>query len=166
MDFDAWARGRTGYPIVDAGMRQLWRTGYLPNRARLIVASFLVKHLLIDWRRGEEWFWDTLIDADPANNPLNWQWVAGVGVDSAPYFRIFNPVLQAEKFDPDGAYVRQWVPSLSALRRPRSTARGTLQAMHWPARESCWARPIRSRSSIMVKLAPERSRPLQKMRGR
>jgi deoxyribodipyrimidine photo-lyase len=116
--FRAWARGRTGYPIVDAGMRQLWRTGYLPNRARLIVASFLVKHLLIDWRRGEEWFWDTLIDADPANNPLNWQWVAGVGVDSAPYFRIFNPVLQAEKFDPGGAYVRQWVPELERLEAP------------------------------------------------
>ena len=113
--FRAWAQGHTGYPIVDAGMRQLWRTGYLPNRARLIVASFLVKHLLIDWRRGEEWFWDTLIDADPANNPLNWQWVAGVGVDSAPYFRIFNPVLQAEKFDPGGAYVRRWVPELAQL---------------------------------------------------
>jgi deoxyribodipyrimidine photo-lyase len=116
--FDAWTHGHTGYPIVDAGMRQLWRTGYLPNRARLIVASFLVKHLLIDWRHGEEWFWDTLVDADPANNPLNWQWVAGVGVDSAPYFRIFNPVLQAEKFDPDGAYVRQWVPELARLQAP------------------------------------------------
>jgi deoxyribodipyrimidine photo-lyase len=116
--FEAWAHGHTGYPIVDAGMRQLWRTGYLPNRARLIVASFLVKHLLIDWRHGEEWFWDTLIDADPANNPLNWQWVAGAGVDSAPYFRIFNPVLQAEKFDPDGAYVRQWVPELQRLEAP------------------------------------------------
>ncbi|MGB7973919.1 MAG: deoxyribodipyrimidine photo-lyase [Roseiarcus sp.] len=117
-EFRAWAHGRTGYPIVDAGMRQLWRTGYLPNRARLIVASFLVKHLLIDWRRGETWFWDTLIDADPANNPLNWQWVAGAGVDSAPYFRIFNPVLQAERFDPDGAYVRQWVPELKRLEAP------------------------------------------------
>jgi deoxyribodipyrimidine photo-lyase len=116
--FRTWARGQTGYPIVDAGMRQLWRTGYLPNRARLIVASFLVKHLLIDWRRGEEWFWDTLIDADPANNPLNWQWVAGVGVDAAPYFRIFNPVLQAEKFDPHGAYVRRWVPELERLEAP------------------------------------------------
>jgi deoxyribodipyrimidine photo-lyase len=116
--FRAWTRGRTGYPIVDAGMRQLWRTGYLPNRARLVVASFLVKHLLIDWRRGEEWFWDTLIDADPASNPLNWQWVAGVGVDSAPYFRVFNPVLQAEKFDPDGAYVRRWVPELARLEAP------------------------------------------------
>ena len=116
--FDAWAHGHTGYPIVDAGMRQLWRTGYLPNRARLIVASFLVKHLLIDWRHGEAWFWDTLIDADPASNPLNWQWVAGAGVDSAPYFRIFNPVLQAEKFDPDGAYVRQWIPELAHLESP------------------------------------------------
>jgi deoxyribodipyrimidine photo-lyase len=116
--FRAWTRGQTGYPIVDAGMRQLWRTGYLPNRTRMIVASFLVKHLLIDWRRGEEWFWDTLIDADPANNPLNWQWVAGAGVDAAPYFRIFNPVLQAEKFDPDGAYVRQWVPELARLEAP------------------------------------------------
>ena len=87
----------------------------MPNRARMIAASFLVKHLLIDWRRGEEWFWDTLIDADPASNPLNWQWVAGSGVDSAPYFRIFNPVLQAEKFDPNGAYVRRWVPELAEL---------------------------------------------------
>jgi deoxyribodipyrimidine photo-lyase len=116
--FRAWAQGHTGYPIVDAGMRQLWRTGYLPNRARLIVASFLVKHLLIDWRRGEEWFWDTLVDADPASNPLNWQWVAGAGVDSAPYFRIFNPVLQAQMFDPDGAYVRQWVPEFAQLEAP------------------------------------------------
>jgi deoxyribodipyrimidine photo-lyase len=116
--FRAWAHGRTGYPIVDAGMRQLWRTGYLPNRARMIAASFLVKHLLIDWRRGEAWFWDTLIDADPASNPLNWQWVAGSGVDAAPYFRIFNPVLQAEKFDPDGAYVRRWVPELAQLEAP------------------------------------------------
>ena len=90
----------------------------MPNRARLVAASFLVKHLLIDWRRGEEWFWDTLIDADPANNPLNWQWVAGAGVDSAPYFRIFNPVLQAEKFDADGAYVRRWVPELARLEAP------------------------------------------------
>ncbi|MBV9907625.1 MAG: deoxyribodipyrimidine photo-lyase [Hyphomicrobiales bacterium] len=116
--FRAWAHGQTGYPIVDAGMRQLWRTGYMPNRARLIVASFLVKHLLIDWRRGEAWFWDTLVDADPANNPLNWQWVAGAGVDAAPYFRIVNPVLQAEKFDPDGAYVRRWVAELARLDAP------------------------------------------------
>ena len=116
--FRAWARGETGYPIVDAGMRQLWRSGFMPNRARMIAASFLVKHLLIDWRRGEQWFWDTLCDADPASNPLNWQWVAGCGVDAAPYFRIFNPVLQGEKFDPAGAYVRQWVPELARLEAP------------------------------------------------
>ena len=116
--FRAWAHGRTGYPIVDAGMRQLWRTGFMHNRVRMIAASFLVKHLLIDWRRGEQWFWDTLIDADPANNPMGWQWVAGSGADAAPYFRIFNPVLQAEKFDPDGAYVRRWVPELARIAEP------------------------------------------------
>jgi deoxyribodipyrimidine photo-lyase len=116
--FRAWTRGETGYPLVDAGMRQLWRAGFLPNRARMIAASFLTKHLLVDWRRGEEWFWDTLCDADPASNPQNWQWVAGCGVDAAPYFRIFNPVLQAEKFDPDGAYVRRWVPELARLGAP------------------------------------------------
>ncbi len=96
----AWQKGRTGYPIVDAGMRELWRTGVMHNRVRMIVASFLVKHLLIDWREGEAWFWDTLVDADPGNNPANWQWVAGSGADAAPYFRIFNPILQGEKFDP------------------------------------------------------------------
>jgi deoxyribodipyrimidine photo-lyase len=111
----AWERGRTGYPLVDAGMRELWATGYMHNRVRMIAASFLIKHLLIDWRRGEEWFWDTLCDADPANNPASWQWVAGSGADAAPYFRIFNPALQGQKFDPDGAYVRRWVPELSRL---------------------------------------------------
>ncbi len=111
----AWHRGRTGYPIVDAGMRELWRTGFMHNRVRMVVASFLVKHLLIDWQEGERWFWDTLVDADPGNNPANWQWVAGCGADAAPYFRIFNPVLQGEKFDPDGAYVRRWVGELAAL---------------------------------------------------
>jgi deoxyribodipyrimidine photo-lyase len=116
--FRAWTRGETGYPIVDAGMRQLWRTGFMPNRLRMIAASFLVKHLLVDWRRGEEWFWDTLTDADPASNPLNWQWVAGSGVDSAPYFRIFNPVVQAQRFDPGGEYVRRWVPELARLEAP------------------------------------------------
>ena len=103
---EAWRRGRTGVPIVDAGMRQLWRTGWMRNRARMIVASFLTKHLLIDWRAGQSWFWDTLVDADLANNAANWQWVAGCGADAAPYFRVFNPVLQGRKFDPDGAYVR------------------------------------------------------------
>ncbi len=111
----AWRKGRTGYPIVDAGMRQLWRTGWMHNRVRMIVGSFLVKHLLLDWRLGEAWFWDTLVDADPANNAAGWQWIAGSGADAAPYFRVFNPVLQGEKFDPDGAYVRRWVPELSEL---------------------------------------------------
>mgnify|MGYP002778965955 CR=1 FL=1 len=111
----AWRRGRTGYPIVDAGLRQLWITGWMHNRVRLIAASFLVKHLLIDWREGERWFWDTLVDADPANNPASWQWVAGAGIDAAPYFRIFNPVTQGERFDPEGAYVRRWVPELARL---------------------------------------------------
>ncbi|MCA1541499.1 deoxyribodipyrimidine photo-lyase [Bradyrhizobium sp. NBAIM32] len=111
----AWQRGRTGYPIVDAGLRELWHTGVMHNRVRMVVASFLVKHLLIDWREGEAWFWDTLVDADAGSNPANWQWVAGCGADAAPYFRIFNPQLQGEKFDPDGAYVRRWVPELKAL---------------------------------------------------
>lgn len=113
--FQAWSRGKTGYPIVDAGMRELWQTGFMHNRVRMIVASFLVKHLLIDWRRGEDWFWDTLVDADVANNPASWQWVAGSGADAAPYFRIFNPMLQGEKFDPEGHYVRRYVPELARL---------------------------------------------------
>jgi len=112
---DAWRRGQTGYPIVDAGMRELWHTGTMHNRVRMVVASFAVKHLLIDWREGESWFWDTLVDADPASNPANWQWVAGCGADAAPYFRVFNPILQGEKFDPQGAYVRRWVPELAQL---------------------------------------------------
>jgi len=111
----AWQRGQTGYPIVDAGMRELWHSGVMHNRVRMVAASFLVKHLLIDWRAGEQWFWDTLVDADAGSNPANWQWVAGSGADAAPYFRIFNPVLQGEKFDADGAYVRRWVPELSKL---------------------------------------------------
>jgi deoxyribodipyrimidine photo-lyase len=114
----AWQRGLTGYPIVDAGMRELWQTGFMHNRVRMIVASFLIKHLLIDWRFGENWFWDTLLDADPANNAASWQWVAGSGADAAPYYRIFNPMLQGEKFDPDGTYVRKYVPELAALRAP------------------------------------------------
>jgi deoxyribodipyrimidine photo-lyase len=114
-DFQAWTRGQTGYPIVDAGMRQLWATGWMHNRVRMVVASFLVKHLLIDWRAGEAWFWDTLVDADEANNAANWQWVAGSGADASPYFRIFNPILQGQRFDPQGAYVRQWVPEIAAL---------------------------------------------------
>jgi deoxyribodipyrimidine photo-lyase len=111
----AWQRGQTGYPLVDAGMRELWRTGVMHNRVRMVAASFLVKHLLIDWREGEKWFWDTLVDADAGSNPANWQWVAGSGADAAPYFRVFNPILQGEKFDPDGNYVRRWVPELARL---------------------------------------------------
>jgi deoxyribodipyrimidine photo-lyase len=111
----AWQRGRTGYPIVDAGMRQLWHSGWMHNRVRMVAASFLVKHLLLPWQWGEAWFWDTLVDADIASNAGGWQWVAGCGTDAAPYFRIFNPVLQGEKFDPDGAYVRRWVPELEGL---------------------------------------------------
>ncbi len=111
----AWQQGRTGYPIVDAGMRELWLTGWMHNRVRMIAASFLVKHLLLDWRLGEAWFWDTLVDADRANNAGNWQWVAGSGFDAAPYFRIFNPVIQGERFDAAGAYVRRWVPELARL---------------------------------------------------
>ena len=114
-DFAAWTRGRTGYPVVDAAMRELWATGFMPGRARMIVASFLAKHLLIDWRRGEAWFWDTLVDADLASNAMNWQWSAGSGVDAQPFFRIFNPVSQGRKFDPGGDYVRRWVPELAAL---------------------------------------------------
>ena len=114
-ELEAWQRGRTGYPIVDAGMRQLWDTGWMHNRVRMITASFLVKHLLADWKIGEAWFWDTLCDADPANNVVNWQWVAGCGPDAAPFFRIFNPVLQGEKFDPDGVYVKRFVPELGRL---------------------------------------------------
>jgi deoxyribodipyrimidine photo-lyase len=111
----AWQRGLTGYPIVDAGMRELWTTGWMHNRVRMIVASFLIKDLLLPWQDGEAWFWDTLVDADLANNAANWQWVAGSGADAAPYFRIFNPVKQGETFDPEGAYVRRWVPELAKL---------------------------------------------------
>jgi deoxyribodipyrimidine photo-lyase len=111
----AWQRGRTGYPIVDAGMHQLWETGWMHNRVRMIVASFLIKHLLLRWQDGEAWFWDTLVDADLASNAASWQWVAGSGADAAPFFRIFNPILQGEKFDPDGAYVRRFVPELAKL---------------------------------------------------
>ncbi|ANJ25879.1 cryptochrome/photolyase family protein [Agromyces aureus] len=114
----AWEEGRTGVPIVDAGMRELWHTGSMHNRVRMVTASFLTKNLLIDWRIGEQWFWDTLVDADAASNPFNWQWVAGSGADAAPYFRVFNPLLQAKKFDPDGAYVHRWVPEVDTEEYP------------------------------------------------
>ena len=111
----AWQKGLTGVPMVDAGMRELWKTGYMHNRVRMIVGSFLVKNLRIHWRNGERWFWNTLVDADLANNSASWQWVAGCGADAAPYFRIFNPVTQGQKFDPDGAYVRRYVDEIAAL---------------------------------------------------
>ena len=112
---DQWQRGQTGYPIVDAGMRELWRTGYMHNRVRMIVGSFLVKNLMLHWHHGERWFWDTLLDADLANNSASWQWIAGCGADAAPYFRIFNPVTQGKRFDPDGVYVRRYVPEIADL---------------------------------------------------
>jgi deoxyribodipyrimidine photo-lyase len=144
--FRAWTRGKTGYPIVDAGMRELWATGYMHNRVRMVAASFLVKHLLIDWRRGEDWFWDTLCDADPANNPASWQWVAGSGADAAPYYRIFNPVLQGQKFDGEGVYVKRWVPELADL---------DAQYVHAP-----WTAPDGALSKARVVLGQTYPRPI------
>lgn len=114
-ELDAWRRGETGFGLVDAGMRELWRTGYMHNRVRMVAASLLTKNLLIDWRIGEAWFWDTLVDADEASNPFNWQWVAGCGADAAPYFRIFNPLTQQRRFDPDEVYVNRWAPDSGDL---------------------------------------------------
>ena len=130
---EAWQKGQTGYPLVDAGMRELWTTGWMHNRVRMVVASFLIKHLMIDWRVGERWFWDTLVDACPANNAASWQWVAGSGADAAPYFRIFNPFGQGEKFDTGGVYVRKWIPELAKLpnnliHRPWQAPQGLLLA--------------------------------------
>ncbi|MFO7603644.1 MAG: deoxyribodipyrimidine photo-lyase [Gammaproteobacteria bacterium] len=113
----AWQQGQTGYPLIDAGMRELWHTGYMHNRVRMLVASFLTKNALLHWHHGARWFWDTLVDADLAQNSMNWQWVAGCGVDAAPYFRIFNPVSQSQKFDAQGDYIRRWCPELGALPR-------------------------------------------------
>ena len=128
----AWQQGRTGIPMVDAGMRQLWHTGWMHNRLRMVTASFLIKNLRYDWRVGERWFWDTLVDADPANNAAQWQWVAGSGADAAPYFRVFNPVLQGQKFDPEGEYIATWVPELRHLdakgRHEPWTVSGTLDS--------------------------------------
>ncbi|MEH6698124.1 MAG: deoxyribodipyrimidine photo-lyase [Brevundimonas sp.] len=142
----AWQIGQTGYPMVDAGMRELWATGWMHNRVRMVVASFLVKHLRIDWREGESWFWDTLIDADLASNSQNWQWVAGSGADAAPYFRIFNPVSQGTKFDADGKYVRRWVPELKKLPD---------RWLHNP-----WEAPAEVRADAGVQLGKTYPRPL------
>jgi deoxyribodipyrimidine photo-lyase len=133
-DYQAWREGLTGYAIVDAAMRQLVDTGWMHNRARMIVASFLVKDLLVYWRRGEWWFMQHLVDGDPAANSGGWQWSAGTGTDAAPYFRVFNPVLQGEKFDPDGAYVRRWVPELANV---------PTQFIHKP-----WEMPRETQSSV------------------
>ncbi len=114
-DLESWQQGLTGYPLVDAGMRELWQTGYMHNRVRMVVASFLIKNLRIDWREGEAWFWDLLVDADLASNSFNWQWVAGSGYDAAPYFRIFNSTTQGEKFDKHGEYVKRWIPELKNM---------------------------------------------------
>jgi len=145
-DLRAWQQGRTGIPLVDAGMRELWATGWMHNRVRMVVASFLVKNLLIPWQEGARWFWDTLVDADLASNTLGWQWTAGCGADAAPYFRVFNPVLQGEKFDPDGAYVRRWVPELAAmpdkwLHRPWEAPSGVLDQAD-VALERDYPRPV------------------------
>jgi deoxyribodipyrimidine photo-lyase len=142
----AWQRGLTGYPLVDAGMRELWHTGWMHNRVRMVTASFLVKHLLLDWRIGERWFWDTLVDADPANNAANWQWVAGSGADAAPYFRIFNPTLQGERYDPRGDYVRRWVPELARL---------PLRFIHQP-----WRAPAAQLAAAGVHLGTTYPRPI------
>lgn len=129
----AWQQGKTGYPLVDAGMRQLWQTGWMHNRVRMAAASFLVKNLLTDWRIGEEWFWDTLADADAANNPANWQWVAGSGADASPYYRIFNPVTQSKKFDADGSYLRAFIPELQGLEGKQIHEPWTAGADGYPA---------------------------------
>lgn len=145
-ELEAWQQGRTGIPIVDAGMRQLWHIGWMHNRVRMVVASLLVKNLLWSWRDGAAWFWDTLVDADLANNTMGWQWSAGCGADAAPYFRIFNPVLQGEKFDPDGGYVRRYVPELGAV-PPRF--------LHKP-----WEMPEPERSKIGFRLGRDYPEPI------
>ncbi len=158
----AWQQGRTGYPLVDAGMRQLWHTGWMHNRVRMVVASFLVKHLLIDWREGERWFADTLVDHDPASNATNWQWNAGTGVDAAPFFRVMNPILQSRKFDPDGSYIRRWVPELaplpdSAIHAPWEAGEDTLRQAGVIPGETCPAPIVDHREARERALAAWRS---------
>ena len=161
--FAEWSKGQTGIPIVDAGMRELWQTGWMHNRVRMIAASFLTKHLMIPWQRGEAWFWDTLLDADLANNAAGWQWVAGCGADAAPFFRIFNPVLQGEKFDPEGDYIRRFVPELTGL-----SARHIHRPWQAPATALAEAglRLGRDYPLPIVDLAARRARALAAFRGR
>lgn len=142
----AWKKGNTGYPIVDAAMRELWKTGWMHNRARMIVGSFLVKDLLLHWKEGEKWFWYTLLDADLASNAGNWQWVAGTGTDASPYFRIFNPTLQSEKFDPEGVYIKKWVPELKNL---------PLEYIHEP-----WKAPSKVLEKAGIKLGENYPKPI------
>lgn len=139
---EAWRRGRTGVPIVDAGMRELWHTGWMHNRVRMIVGSWLCKHMRLHWLEGARWFWDTLVDADLANNTLGWQWIAGTGADASPYFRVFNPVTQAQKFDPSGAYIAQWVPELAGLPLPARFAPWTEPALRKRLAPAYPAKPI------------------------
>ena len=143
----AWQRGQTGYPFVDAGMRELWATGWMHNRVRMVAASFLVKNLLLPWQEGARWFWDTLVDADLANNTLGWQWTAGCGADAAPFFRIFNPISQGEKFDPEGNYVRRWLPELTRLPWSGSTTPGKRRPLRSLPPASTLAAPIPGPSS-------------------
>ncbi len=153
--FAAWTQGRTGFPVVDAAMRQLRETGWMPNRARMIVASFLTKDLLIDWRWGERWFMQHLIDGDPAANNGGWQWTAGVGTDAAPYFRVFNPTLQGKKFDPTGAYVRRWLPELRAvplgsIHEPRRGSAAVLAEGSWVDYPAPIVDHMRQRPQVMA----------------
>ena len=145
-DIEAWKVGRTGYPLIDAGMRQLSTTGWMHNRVRMVVASFLVKDLLVDWRIGERWFRHLLVDGDVAQNAGNWQWATGTGPDAAPYFRVFNPVRQSEKFDPDGTYIKAFVPELAPVPTPWIHAPGRPLPWSWPpqASRSVSPTPIRS----------------------
>ena len=161
-ELEAWRRGRTGVPIVDAGMRQLWRIGWMHNRVRMITASFLVKQLLISWQAGEDYFWDTLVDADLASNSASWQWIAGCGIDSQPFFRVFNPVSQGEKFDPAGAYVRRWVPELARLPDRYVHAPWTAPAA---VLEGAGVRLGRDYPAPIVDLAQGRQRALDAYRG-
>ncbi|MFD2113500.1 cryptochrome/photolyase family protein [Thiorhodococcus fuscus] len=143
---EAWHQGRTGIPMVDAGLRELWHTGWMHNRARMLVASFLTKNLLLPWQKGADWFWDTLVDADLASNTLGWQWTAGCGADAAPYFRVFNPVLQGQRFDPDGAYVKHWCPELARL---------PLKYLHQP-----WTAPTAVLTAAVVTLGTDYPHPM------